>query len=70
MKKKPFIDRISTGFDFLEEQKWEHIKVDVRFAPGKSSKWKSREKDKILNFWQNAFPESHEQVTKFYNNVL
>ena len=44
----------------------EHLKHALR----KCSKWKSPGKDKIPNFWLNAFHETHTRLTQLYNLVI
>ena len=43
---------------------------DLKHALKKSSKWKSSRKNKILNFWLNAFYETHTRLTHLYNLVI
>ena len=43
---------------------------DLKHALKKSSKWKSSGKDKIPNFWLNAFHETHTRLTQLYNLVI
>ena len=40
------------------------------YALKKSSKWKSPGKDKIPNFWLNAFHETHTRLTQLYNLII
>ena len=67
----PLIVKLSKEYEALKEQEWNKIALkDLKYALKKSSKWKSPGKDKIPNFWLNAFHETHTRLTQLYNLII
>ena len=66
-----WIEKLSEENETLKKQEWSEITYeDLKHALKKSSKWKSPGKDKIPNFWINAFHETHIRSTQLYNLVI
>ena len=67
----PWIEKLSKEYEGLKEQEWSEIILqDLKHALKKSSKWKSPGKDKIPNFWLNAFHENHTRLTQLYSLII
>ena len=67
----PWIEKHSKEYEALKEQECSEINLeDLKHALKKSSNWKSPGKDKIPNFWLNAFHETRIRLTQLYNLVI
>ena len=67
----PWIEKFSKEYEALKEQEWSEITLeDLKHALKKSIKWKLPGKDKISNFWLNAFHETHTRLTQLYNLII
>ena len=67
----PWIEKPSKEYEVLKEREWSEVTLaDLKHALQKSSKWKSPGKDKIPNFWLNAFHETQTRLTQLYNLVI
>ena len=67
----PWIEKLSKEHEILQKQESSEITLeDLKHALKKSSKWKLPGKDKILNFWLNAFHETHTRLTQLYNFII
>ena len=61
----PWIEKFSKEYEAIKKQEWSEITFEeLKHALKKSSKWKSPGKDKIPNFWLNAFHEIHTRLTQ------
>ena len=66
-----WIGREQERMNEIEEQQWEAISLEeLRFALGKSHKWKSPGIDKIPNFWLNSLTEVHENLKNSFNKII
>ena len=67
----PWIEKLSKEYEAIKEQEQSEITLeDIKHALKNSSKWKSLGKNKIPNFWLNAFHETHTRLTQIYNLVI